>query len=335
MNKPAVLTDFSVRLSLAMGQCNLSRVALARELAVDKTVVARWANGTNLPTEHNLTRLTEIVRRHAPDFTLALWRGPFDSFARAVGAPAPALDTGNGATPPAAPSMEAPPTRLTLAGLQRPTSPSLGGPYLGLWAGFHQSMTNRGCVLMSVARFLVDDLGLRFAFTDGFYVGEGPVIISGARLQCVMEAGPLYDRLGFFTFNGIHSARATVIDGVAATYAGDGTPMATTMILFRIDGGTRYGEVGLENFMATLGERNLQSMEQAKATGDLAAAWRDIAPAMALRVAMPRVGAGHEDGDINHVLRVSSADSLAAGFEEQLPEHPAIVDRLRSLLGLT
>jgi len=64
---------FSAKLALIMDALNLSRVAVARELGIDKSVVSRWLNGVNRPTEHNLTRLTEIVRKRHQDFTLRLW----------------------------------------------------------------------------------------------------------------------------------------------------------------------------------------------------------------------------------------------------------------------
>jgi adenylate cyclase len=76
---------FSAKLALIMDAFNLSRVAVARELGIDKSVVSRWLNGVNRPTEHNLTRLTEIVRKRHQEFTLRLWRGPLSDFAVALG----------------------------------------------------------------------------------------------------------------------------------------------------------------------------------------------------------------------------------------------------------
>src|SRR5215467_14411939 len=47
---------FPAKLGFVMEQLNLSRVGLANELAVDKSVVGRWLTGVNRPTGNNLTR---------------------------------------------------------------------------------------------------------------------------------------------------------------------------------------------------------------------------------------------------------------------------------------
>jgi adenylate cyclase len=85
LGQPRVTEPFSAKLRLVMDQLNLSRVGLAREIGVDKTVVGRWVTGINEPTGHNLTRLTDIVRKRIPSFTLGLWREPISVLAEAFG----------------------------------------------------------------------------------------------------------------------------------------------------------------------------------------------------------------------------------------------------------
>src|SRR5215831_3336471 len=94
----APATDtFSAKLRLVMDQLNLSRVGLAHDIGVDKTVVGRWLSGVNEPTGHNLTLLTEIVRKRTPGFTLGRWRGSLADVAEAVGAAPPAAPAGSAA----------------------------------------------------------------------------------------------------------------------------------------------------------------------------------------------------------------------------------------------
>jgi transcriptional regulator with XRE-family HTH domain len=111
--------EFSIRLAAALEQLNMSRVALARELAVDKAVVSRWLAGENRSTEHNLTRLTELVRRFRPRFSLAGWRGPDECFQRALESrPLPA-------------TTNLAPGRLMLQGCRRRPCRAAGSPISG------------------------------------------------------------------------------------------------------------------------------------------------------------------------------------------------------------
>jgi adenylate cyclase len=72
---------FADKLRLVMEHLNFSRVGLAHELGVDKTVIGRWLSGVNQPTNHNLTRLTDCVRKRVAGFTLAHWNAPPASIA--------------------------------------------------------------------------------------------------------------------------------------------------------------------------------------------------------------------------------------------------------------
>lgn len=58
--------DFAASLRQVMADLNVSRLTLSRELGVDKSVIGRWLGGVNQPTGHNLTRLTDVVRRYRP-----------------------------------------------------------------------------------------------------------------------------------------------------------------------------------------------------------------------------------------------------------------------------
>ncbi len=45
MLRPAGPLDFAARLRLALGQGNLGRATVAREVGIDKSVVTRWLSG--------------------------------------------------------------------------------------------------------------------------------------------------------------------------------------------------------------------------------------------------------------------------------------------------
>jgi adenylate cyclase len=80
-----VTTEFGRKFCLALESLNCSRTRCAHELGVHKSIVTRWAAGKAHPTEHNLTRLTELVRRTRPEFVLRSWRLNVETFARQLG----------------------------------------------------------------------------------------------------------------------------------------------------------------------------------------------------------------------------------------------------------
>ena len=65
--------DLAAKLDMLLKACSLSRVALAQQVGVDKSLVGRWVKGTIHPGEHNLTRLTAVFQTYFPDLTLADW----------------------------------------------------------------------------------------------------------------------------------------------------------------------------------------------------------------------------------------------------------------------
>jgi adenylate cyclase len=65
--------DFAQKLGLVLKAINLSRGRLAQAAGVDKSVVSRWASGVQVPSDHNLSLLTEAVVRHRPGFERRDW----------------------------------------------------------------------------------------------------------------------------------------------------------------------------------------------------------------------------------------------------------------------
>lgn len=67
------VADLPLKLGMMMKAISISRVALAQQLAVDKSLVGRWLSGAVHPTDHNLARLSSLIREQMPGFCLADW----------------------------------------------------------------------------------------------------------------------------------------------------------------------------------------------------------------------------------------------------------------------
>jgi len=65
--------DFAQKLCLVLKALNLSRTRLAQTLEVNKSLVSRWAAGVQVPSEHNLSLLTEVVARHRAGLAQGDW----------------------------------------------------------------------------------------------------------------------------------------------------------------------------------------------------------------------------------------------------------------------
>ena len=105
----AGVAEFSRKLDLVLKAFNLSRGRLAHGLGIDKSVISRWVSGQTVPTDHNLSLLTELVGRHAPGFGRFDWELDVAGFAarlgitrRAAPAVAPSTVPAPGAAVPAA-----------------------------------------------------------------------------------------------------------------------------------------------------------------------------------------------------------------------------------------
>jgi TolB-like protein len=84
--------DFAQKLSVVLKAINLSRGRLAQTVGVDKSVVSRWASGVQVPSDHNLSLLTEAVARHRPGFERRDWDLDVEGFANRLDAHASSLE---------------------------------------------------------------------------------------------------------------------------------------------------------------------------------------------------------------------------------------------------
>jgi len=315
-------SDFAARLRQVMAEINVSRITLARELGVDKSVIGRWLGGVNQPTDHNLTRLTNVVRRYRPDVTLEFWdHAPL--------------------RPPATPAPP-PSDGLMITGLHVEHQPRIDANYLGLWGGFYQSTQNRGSVVMAVMHIEDSPNGLRCVFTEGKVSASGAAIAIGPRLHVVLEIEPLHDRLCLFVFNGVLTRDAIAMDGVYMISAGDTSTCATAspVLLFRIGDTNDYTRIGgLSGVMQLLYGINAQNIQDSIEAGDPTAGLSACMPEQVLRAVCPQVGVPRPDGEIDHVMRMPASRSLPQsyfGVAELPASSPLTVTRncFRRILGL-
>lgn len=308
-----------------MAETNLSRVTLSRELGVDKSVIGRWLGGVNQPTDHNLTRLTNVVRRYRPEVTLDFWEHP--SPIPIAGRTQPAPDSGEG---------------LMITGLRCERQPMIDANYLGLWGGFYQSTQNRGSVVLAVMHIEDSSRGLRCVFTEGKVSATGAAVAIGPRLHVILEIEPLHDRLCLFIFNGVLTPDAIGMDGTYMISAGDTSTCATAspIVLFRVGDTKDYTQIGgLPGVMRALYPVNAQNMQDSIMAGDPAAGLSALVPEQVLRAVCVQVGVQRADGEVDHVMRVPASRSLPQshfGVPELAASAPLMLTRnaIRRVLGL-
>jgi transcriptional regulator with XRE-family HTH domain len=219
---------FPEKLALAMRALSLSRVSLAQELAVDKSLVGRWLSGAVHPTEHNLARLTALVEGRMADFRLADWFGESGEFAARFGLPAPQAA-------PADPDSEIAFLGPFMA-LSREETARRGAAYEGFWR------SSRPSLLMSEQLF--HDYAMIRRAANGLL----EVRIHGAGLTFngwgLPGAGNIFaflqDPVGMtpmsLVFRGVTLPRAMVLDGLLLLAALDATrtPGAMPILLERV-----------------------------------------------------------------------------------------------------
>jgi hypothetical protein len=219
---------FPEKLGLVMRALSLSRVALAHDLAVDKSLAGRWLSGAVHPTEHNLVRLTALVSEQLPAFRLADWFGELEDFAALFGLPAPhtVLIDADSAIAFLGPFL----ARSREETLRR------GQAYEGFWRTSRPSllMADRlfhdyGMIRRAANGMLeVRMKGAGLAFTGWALPGEGNLF---AFLQDPVGMTPMS-----LVFRGVTLPRAIVLDGLLLLAALDAmrTPGAMPIVLERV-----------------------------------------------------------------------------------------------------
>lgn len=222
-------TAFAARFRLALHALGMSRGAAAAELRVDKSLVGRWAAGAVHPTDHNLSRITQLVAEHSPGFTRVDWGRELDDFAALLGLDPKVAASAVGPRPD---------TRLPLQSLAmaREETGRRGSAYEGLWR------TSRASLLMPDKVF--HDYGLIRKSDEGLLevtmAGSGLAFAGWAfpmegNLFAVLDPSVGFTPL-FLIFRGVSLPKATMLEGIGLMAAMDAsrTPAAFPLILERI-----------------------------------------------------------------------------------------------------
>lgn len=316
-----VPVGFGMRLRRFMAMHNVGRGALAHELGVDKSVVWRWLAGVNKPTDHNLARLTQFLRRYQDDLTLDYW-------------------TAGAGPSTAASTVEVhESSEMRLVGLRAGRDAHLESYYEGVWAGFYQSTQNLGSVVLCGMCMELTPAGLRTTFTEGRVVGEGSTVVIGMRAHSILQLAPRFDRLCLFVFNGIGTADAVSMEGVYCVSAGESEMVATSspITMLRLCSMSDYQRMGGFGWLRErISNANEAAIPRSAEHGDPTAGFAGHASLTLLQRLCPLVGMARPDGAWDHVLRMPAHRALPyAGLRDRdLPPASALGETLRRLRAL-
>jgi hypothetical protein len=220
---------FHTKLTFVLKALSLSRGGLAAELAVDKSLVGRWVNGTVRPSAHNLARLSDLVAARHPGFTALDWERPIDSLAVLIGADP---ETAVGLTAPTLAEM----LPLPLLNHSRATTSLRAAAYEGFFRSTRHYAEKPGSFwhdYLLIRRRANGLLGFEM-MSAGVKV-EGWVLLLQHQLF-VIGAELTSGAFAYAILNGVSSARAGRLDGLMLYCAMDPTrtPTASPILLERI-----------------------------------------------------------------------------------------------------
>ncbi|MCJ2179944.1 helix-turn-helix domain-containing protein [Novosphingobium album (ex Hu et al. 2023)] len=272
-------SPFSARFRLVLKALSLSRAAVAAGLGVDKSLVGRWASGAVKPTDHNLSRITQLIASRQPSFTMADWDRDLTAFASLLG-----LDPVSSVAAEGYASDVAvlPPVFLEHT---RQVTGQRGKTYEGFWRTTRPSVIMDGQFFHDYGMIRITANGmLQVRMGSQGLVFEGYVFPAEGNIFSV-----LYDTIGatpiFLVFRGVPLPKAHILDGllVMAALNADRSPAAVPVILERI------GDLSGEEHRDDLQCQELFS-------GDALARREDIDPAV-----------------IDHLTRNVGPDAAACG----------------------
>ena len=226
--------DFGPKLALVLKALTISNGRLAADLAVDKSLVGRWAAGTVRPSAHNLSRLTAHLAKRLPGLTLLDWDRPLADLRRIVDARGPA-------EPPAAsaqvPLSQAPALAMLPFGLVKAAAEETarrGGTYTGRWRTT-RLCTSRPGLIVEYALIRPEGTGLWLDFFIGHHTNSGWLLILNNKLYSLV-ADDGHDSFGFFLLNGVIGTKAERLHGICTSVnpAAAPEPVAMAMVFERV-----------------------------------------------------------------------------------------------------
>ena len=227
MLRPAGPLDFAARLRLALGQANLGRAGIAREVGIDKSVVTRWLSGQVRPSEHNLITLTQVIARRLPGFCMADWNRADAEFNAALKIPLAPVPG-----PASAPGLLGNAVQWAAAqGLDKALA-----QYGGLWLFLYDSVrVARPFAVVGEIRMSSGVLEAEFR-DDHNWHGRGPAFALNNKLWVACEEVARQDSFGFAVFWGTATRKAEMLDGFAMVreFAATASPGVTHLVGFRL-----------------------------------------------------------------------------------------------------
>lgn len=225
------LQGFPEKLQLTLKVLSLSRVRLAAELQVDKSLVGRWAAGRVTPSDYNLERLTARIAQAVPGFTVLDWDRDLPDLARRLG-----VDAGGGPAAPArSPGFGQWMRPQSLDEIAQTTA-SRAHLYEGFWRSTRPAADHPGrfwrehvWVRLNAEGMLLQSIGLSGFVFDGWLVPLRNQLFGMATL-------PASGMLVFSVLNGVSRSKAEVLDGLTMSVLADtgGSPVASALLLERI-----------------------------------------------------------------------------------------------------
>lgn len=269
--------NLSEKLDMLLKACSLSRVALAQQVGVDKSLVGRWVNGSIHPGEHNLAKLASVFRGYFPELTLADFFGDQAALAARIGI---AWHAGV----PTGPEMRAEGPFAQYIAASEADIAFRAGTYEGFWR------TTRPSLLMPDQLF--QDYGM-FRLNEN---GMIDVVMEGAGLRFTGWLFPMAGNLNIFLFDpvgrsplltvlkGVTLPKAMSLEGLLLLSALDAarTPVVFPIVLERVgdlSGDREDDDRRLRDIIETKPEP-IDPLTEAERE---AAAWRNIGPEAAAK----------------------------------------------------
>jgi transcriptional regulator with XRE-family HTH domain len=219
----------SAKLEFVLKALSLSRIQLAAELGVDKSVVGRWVTGAVRPSAHNLSRLTALIAGRVPGFNLLDWDRDQAGLASVLG-----VDMGAGRGVGAPVYGDGLP--LQLLDQIASTTRLRGGAYEGLFRTVRPYAQAPGKFIHDhiLIRRQPNEL-LRYDMLTGGVAVQGWVLLLQNQVFC-MGSELTSGSIAFAIFNGVNTLQAGRLDGIILNCALDPgrTPTATAVVIDRV-----------------------------------------------------------------------------------------------------
>jgi transcriptional regulator with XRE-family HTH domain len=241
-------TYFAEKLQILLKTLSLSRAGLAAGLNVDKSLVGRWASGAVIPSEHNLSLLTQFIAERVDGFTMLEWEKDLPAFSERLG-----ITTGTGQ--PSSMAGWIPDVLIeeaTRGAKRRATA------YDGIWRSTRSSSDLPGRFLHDITLIRSEDSGI-IEFSSGIegvrYHGRA-MLLQHQLFSIAADEDAVTMMLGIF--NGVARQKAEVLDGLSVATLRDAgsSPACSAVVMHRISDLTGDRNSDLALFEASVTAQN-------------------------------------------------------------------------------